>query len=133
MKCFKYSNRPKAYITVKLLEEPYGESSEKVVSLGCTLKGDMQNPTWKVHVPLDLAESVGQELIRIARLDREKSTKNSDRQTIQAKKTTTAENTKPAHVQPSEDETRALTIAAVSQGRVIKRPRKQERDAKEEV
>ena len=65
-KCFKYRTRPKSYITVSLIDEPYGENSEKVVSVGSTLSGDTQNPTWKVHVPIDLAEDVGAEIIRLA-------------------------------------------------------------------
>ena len=55
---FPYKDREKAFITVSTLEEPYGEGSKPVVSVGCTLKGDTDNPTWKVHIPIDLLESV---------------------------------------------------------------------------
>lgn len=130
MKCFKYSNRPKAYITVKLLEEPYGEETEKVVSVGCTLKGDMQNPSWKVHVPLDLAESVGQELIRLVRLEREKAAKPPLKSALHTRPyplescvTRTLEDAPKSH---TVEDVKALSDAAVSQGRVIKRARKQE-------
>ena len=128
MKCFKYSNRPKAYITVKLLEEPYGEETEKVVSVGCTLKGDMQNPSWKVHVPLDLAESVGQELIRLARLEREKASKPALKSALHVKLYASEDNNSAAEAQKSltAEDMKSLSEAAVSQGRVIKRVRKQE-------
>jgi hypothetical protein len=114
MKCFKYSNRQKSYITVVLLDDPYGENTEKVVSIGCTLKGDMQNPTWKVHVPLHLAESVGQELIRLSRPD---TTKN--RFASPQPRSSPAKETEVAA--PSPADITALSERAVELGRVIKR------------
>lgn len=53
-----YKNRKNSFITVKALKNPYGEGSDPVVSLGCTLKGDAENPTWKVHIPMDILEEV---------------------------------------------------------------------------
>jgi hypothetical protein len=118
MKCFKYSNRPKAYITVKPLDEPYGDETENVISVGCTLKGDFQNPTWKVHIPLDLAESVGRELIRLARIDREKTLKTS-------RKNSGNFSTKEKTVELSSthvvEDVKAASDSAISQGRVVKR------------
>ena len=55
---FEYPNRKNAFITVQTLEEPYGPGSEPVISVGCTLKGATDDPTWKVHVPLALASQV---------------------------------------------------------------------------
>ena len=55
---FEYPNRKDAFITVQTLEEPYGPGSESVISVGCTLKGVIEDPTWKVHVPLTLAAQV---------------------------------------------------------------------------
>jgi len=49
-----YKDRPRACILVTKLDEPYGPDSESVVSIGCTLKGDTSDPSWKVHVPLGL-------------------------------------------------------------------------------
>ena len=49
-----YKNRLKSYILVTEIEEPYGAGSDPVVSIGCTLKDEIYNPTWKVHVPRDL-------------------------------------------------------------------------------
>jgi len=129
MKCFKYSTRPKSYITVTILDDPYEDGSGKVASIGCTLKGDMQNPTWKVHVPIDLAASVGQELIRLANLDREKSQKAAQSKTTHLRIETRAAAREAAleetqHVTMSSEELKVITDRAVEEGRVIKRVRK---------
>jgi hypothetical protein len=58
-----YSDKSKACIVVTKLEEPYGHGTDSVVSIGCTLKGDVNNPTWRVHVPADLVS----ELIEVLR------------------------------------------------------------------
>ena len=55
---FAYKDRDKAYITVRTIEEPYGEGSEPVVSVGCTLKGNLEDPTWKVHIPMGMLKAV---------------------------------------------------------------------------
>lgn len=126
MKCFKYSNRPKSYITVTTIDDPYGDGSGKVASIGCTLKGDMQNPTWKVHVPLDLAVSVGQELIRLASLERERAEKASKVTPIRSVARRTIVDTREAtpEVPQSIEEVKAASDLAIEQGRVIKRARK---------
>lgn len=132
MKCFKYSNRPKSYITVTTIEDPYSDGSGNVVSIGCTLKGDMQNPTWKVHVPLDLAVSIGQELIRIANLEREKTEKLSQVKTYpfrSEQRKSSAEKprislTNEVQETVSDEDVKMLSDRAVEEGRVIKRARK---------
>ena len=53
-----YKTRDNAYIVVKTIDEPYGDCSESVVSVGCTLKGDIDNPSWKVHIPMSLVKDV---------------------------------------------------------------------------
>ncbi len=53
-----YKTRDNSYIVVTKVDEPYGPDSESVVSVGCTLKGDVENPTWKVHIPQDLVKDV---------------------------------------------------------------------------
>lgn len=127
MKCFKYSNRPKSYITVTTIEDPYGDGSGKVASIGCTLKGDIQNPTWKVHVPLDLAVSVGQELIRLASLERERTEKETKVTPIRSVTRRTVVEVK-VDEQPQPEQTvedvKAASDLAIVQGRVIKRARK---------
>lgn len=55
---FPYKDRDNSYIVVRTLLKPYGEESEPVVSVGCTLKGDTENPSWKVHIPMDMLERV---------------------------------------------------------------------------
>jgi len=53
-----YKDRDEAYIVVRRIDEPYGSTSPSVVSVGCTLKGDVENPTWKVHIPAELVSDV---------------------------------------------------------------------------
>jgi len=59
-KIIPYKDRQNAYIVVKKINDPYGPGSEPVISIGSTLKGDVENPTWKVHVPLSIINSVVQ-------------------------------------------------------------------------
>jgi hypothetical protein len=61
-----YKDRDDAYITVSRLESPYGPESSPVISIGCTLKGDIDNPTWKVHVPLNLITEVIEAVARLS-------------------------------------------------------------------
>ena len=127
MKCFKYSNRPKSYITVTTIDDPYDDGSGKVVSIGCTLKADMQNPTWKVHIPLDLAVSVGQELIRLASLERERSEKAANVSPIRVVQRRDVIETRidvAPQVEQSAEDVKSASDLAIVQGRVIKRSRK---------
>ena len=55
---FPYKDRENSYIVVCTLPEPYGEGSEPVVSVGCTLKGNLDNPSGKGHIPMDMLEKV---------------------------------------------------------------------------
>ena len=80
---FEYPNRKNAFIIVQTLEEPYGPGSEPVISVGCTLKGAIEEPTWKVHVPLTLAAQV---VDAIQRRLRWASSKTSPVNTGEAKK-----------------------------------------------
>lgn len=54
----QYKDREKAFITIAEITEPYGEGSETVVSVGSTLKGDTDNPSWKVHVPVYMIDQI---------------------------------------------------------------------------
>jgi predicted nucleotidyltransferase len=54
----QYKDRENAFITIAEITEPYGEGSETVVSVGSTLKGDIDNPTWKVHVPVYMIDQI---------------------------------------------------------------------------
>ncbi len=55
---FPYTDREKASITLKRLDEPYGPGSPTVLSLGCSLKDKPDEPTWIVHIPMDLVPSI---------------------------------------------------------------------------
>jgi hypothetical protein len=54
----QYRDREKAFITIAEITDPYGEGSETVVSVGSTLKGDIDNPSWKVHVPVYMVDQI---------------------------------------------------------------------------
>ncbi|AFL68603.1 hypothetical protein [Sulfurospirillum barnesii] len=40
-------------ISVSHLEEPYGNGSFPVVSIGISLKSNAQEPDWKAHIPYE--------------------------------------------------------------------------------
>lgn len=62
-----YKDRKNSSIVVAFLEEPYGKNTEPVVSVGCTLKGDADNPSWKVHVPINILEEVVEAMKEVSR------------------------------------------------------------------
>jgi hypothetical protein len=45
-------------IEVAILEEPYGEDSPSVVSIGVFLDKENSHPDWKVHVPKENIDSL---------------------------------------------------------------------------
>ena len=62
MRAIPYKDRDKSFIVIKEIQEPYGPGSDSVVSVGCTLKGDVEDPTWKVHIPKNILGDVIQAL-----------------------------------------------------------------------
>jgi len=52
------ANTKKGVISVSKIEEPYGEGSGTVASIGISLSGKSDNPEWKVHLPLENLEDV---------------------------------------------------------------------------
>jgi hypothetical protein len=40
-------------ISIAKIEEPYGEGSGTVASIGITLNGNVSEPDWKVHIPIE--------------------------------------------------------------------------------
>lgn len=50
---FALADTKKGTITVSHLEEPYGAKSNPVVSIGISLKGKVEEPDWKAHIPYD--------------------------------------------------------------------------------
>jgi hypothetical protein len=45
-------------ISVATLQNPYGEDSATVASIGISLNGEANNPEWKVHIPLENIDEV---------------------------------------------------------------------------
>jgi hypothetical protein len=90
MDIFPYKGREKSYITVQTIEEPYGDGTSSVVSIGCSLKGDPDNPTWKVHIPPDLLEDVAVALYRrsptaLARVSLEDADKRTQKRALRSR------------------------------------------------
>ncbi|EQB40352.1 hypothetical protein M947_00725 [Sulfurimonas hongkongensis] len=58
LKTIELSGTKKGVISITKLEEPYGEDSETVASIGISLTGKSDAPEWKVHIPLDNLDEV---------------------------------------------------------------------------
>ena len=52
------SGTKKGVISVTKIDEPYGEGSASVASVGISLAGDANEPEWKVHIPFDNLDEV---------------------------------------------------------------------------
>ncbi|KFN40799.1 MAG: hypothetical protein JU82_01430 [Sulfuricurvum sp. MLSB] len=48
----------KGVISISKIDEPYGEGSDSVASIGVSLSGDAKNPEWKVHLPIGNIDAV---------------------------------------------------------------------------
>ena len=57
-KTIALSGTKKGVISVAKIEEPYGQGSATVASIGISLAGDSENPEWKVHLPMDNLDEV---------------------------------------------------------------------------
>ncbi len=53
LKTFPLADTKKGVISVSHIEEPYGAKSSPVVSIGISLKGKVDEPDWKAHIPYD--------------------------------------------------------------------------------
>ena len=53
IKTIPLAGTEKGIITIARVEEPYGPGTPPVVSIGISLKGDPDNPDWKVHIPYE--------------------------------------------------------------------------------
>jgi uncharacterized NAD-dependent epimerase/dehydratase family protein len=59
IKTIDLSGTKNGIIVVSKLDEPYGEGSNSVASIGISLKGDEENLDWKTHIPIeDLADVI---------------------------------------------------------------------------
>jgi len=61
-KTIALSGTKNGVISVTKLDKPYGEDSASVVSVGISLAGNINEPEWKVHIPLDNLDEVIQAL-----------------------------------------------------------------------
>ncbi len=60
IKTFHLADTKNGVISVSHIEEPYGNGSFPVVSIGISLKKDSSEPDWKAHIPYDnLEELIG--------------------------------------------------------------------------
>ena len=57
-KSIALANSEQGVITVSKISEPYGEGSAEVASIGVSLRGNKENPDWKVHIPMDNLDEV---------------------------------------------------------------------------
>ncbi|NOX15597.1 MAG: hypothetical protein GXP61_06185 [Epsilonproteobacteria bacterium] len=53
LKTFALADTKNGVISVSHLEEPYGDGSFPVVSIGISLKKNSEEPDWKAHVPYE--------------------------------------------------------------------------------
>ncbi|MFA6759851.1 MAG: hypothetical protein WCR69_02255 [Sulfuricurvum sp.] len=58
MKVINLSGTKKGVISVTKIDEPYGEGSAPVASVGISLSGDESEPQWKVHIPMENLDDV---------------------------------------------------------------------------
>lgn len=57
-KTIALSGTKKGIISITKIEEPYGEGSATVASIGISLSGNAAEPEWKVHIPLENVDEV---------------------------------------------------------------------------
>ena len=58
LKTIPLSGTDKGVISISNMDEPYGEGSNSVVSIGVSIKGENSNPDWKAHIPYDNIDEV---------------------------------------------------------------------------
>lgn len=64
-KTIALSGTKNGIISITKIEEPYGAGSATVASVGISLSGNVAEPEWKVHIPLDNLDEVIQALQEI--------------------------------------------------------------------
>jgi len=52
------ANTKEGIISIAHIQEPYGEGSKPVVSIGISLDGDENKPDWKAHIPYENIDDV---------------------------------------------------------------------------
>ncbi len=53
IKTFALAGTTKGLISIAHISEPYGKESNPVVSIGISLKGNIDEPDWKAHIPYE--------------------------------------------------------------------------------
>ncbi len=53
LKTIPLSHTKEGVITISHIDEPYGEGSKPVVSIGISLNGEENRPDWKAHIPYE--------------------------------------------------------------------------------
>lgn len=53
LKSFQLAGTKDGVISIAHIEEPYGDKSHSVVSIGISLKGSAEEPDWKAHIPYE--------------------------------------------------------------------------------
>jgi len=53
IKTFSLAGTKQGVVSVAHINEPYGQESKPVVSIGISLKGDINEPDWKAHIPYE--------------------------------------------------------------------------------
>ena len=53
IKEFKLAGTKDGVISVAHIDEPYGNDSNPVVSIGISLKANSDEPDWKAHIPYE--------------------------------------------------------------------------------
>ena len=53
IKTFPLAGTKKGLISIAHIDEPYGTGTKPVVSIGITLKGNIDEPDWKAHIPYE--------------------------------------------------------------------------------
>ncbi|MCK4737870.1 MAG: hypothetical protein KAT10_04850 [Sulfurimonas sp.] len=61
-KTITLSGTKNGVISITKIDKPYGEDSGPVASVGISLAGDVSDPEWKVHIPLENLDEVIQAL-----------------------------------------------------------------------
>lgn len=54
----KLNSTKNGRISISIIDKPYGEKSESVVSIGISLKENSDKPNWKIHIPKENIDAV---------------------------------------------------------------------------
>ena len=55
---FKLADTNYGKIEVAIIDEPYGDNTPSVVSIGVFLDNENKNPDWKIHIPKENIDDI---------------------------------------------------------------------------